>query len=115
MWSRNRRSTRAAASSSISAVLRTQEHELCPPGRHELERIIDFGTFDLLAKPCLWLLNFLYGLIPNYGIAIIALTILTKIILWPLGTKSYKSMSQMKKLQPLIQEIGKSTRTTGRK
>jgi len=72
---------------------------------HELERIIDFGTFDLLAKPCLWLLNFLYGLIPNYGIAIIILTILTKIILWPLGTKSYKSMNQMKKLQPLIQEI----------
>jgi YidC/Oxa1 family membrane protein insertase len=72
---------------------------------HELERIIDFGTFDLLAKPCLWLLNFLYGLIPNYGIAIIVLTILTKILLWPLGTKSYKSMSQMKKLQPLIQEI----------
>jgi len=72
---------------------------------HELERVIDFGTFDLLAKPCLWLLNFLYGLIPNYGIAIIILTILTKVVLWPLGTKSYKSMNQMKKLQPLIKEI----------
>lgn len=72
---------------------------------HELERIIDFGTFDLLAKPCLWLLNFLYSLIPNYGVAIIILTIFTKIVLWPLGTKSYKSMNQMKKLQPLIQEI----------
>jgi YidC/Oxa1 family membrane protein insertase len=75
------------------------------PAGHDLERIIDFGTFDLLAKPCLWLLNFLYGLIPNYGVAIIILTILTKILLWPLGTKSYKSMSQMKKLQPLLQEI----------
>jgi len=61
--------------------------------------------FDILAKPCLWLLNFIYGIIPNYGVAIIILTILTKILLWPLGTKSYKSMSQMKKLQPLIQEI----------
>jgi YidC/Oxa1 family membrane protein insertase len=70
-----------------------------------LERIIDFGTFDILAKPCLWLMNFFYSLVPNYGIAIIILTILTKIILWPLGTKSYKSMSQMKKLQPLIQGI----------
>jgi YidC/Oxa1 family membrane protein insertase len=72
---------------------------------NELERVIDFGTFDFLAKPCVWLLNFFYGIIPNYGVAIILLTILSKILLWPLGTKSYKSMSQMKKLQPLIQEI----------
>ena len=75
------------------------------PAGHQLDRIVDFGMFDILAKPCLWLLNYIYGVIPNYGVAIIILTILTKIILWPLGTKSYKSMSQMKKLQPLIQEI----------
>jgi YidC/Oxa1 family membrane protein insertase len=75
------------------------------PAGHQLERIVDFGYFDILAKPCLWLLNYIHGVIPNYGVAIIILTILTKIILWPLGTKSYKSMSQMKKLQPLIQEI----------
>jgi YidC/Oxa1 family membrane protein insertase len=75
------------------------------PAGHQLERAVDFGMFDILAKPCLWLLNFIYGVIPNYGVAIIILTILTKILLWPLGTKSYKSMSQMKKLQPLIQEI----------
>ena len=72
---------------------------------HELSRIIDFGYFDVLAKPCLWLMNYLYTIIPNYGVAIIILTILSKILLWPLGTKSYKSMSQMKKLQPLIKEI----------
>jgi YidC/Oxa1 family membrane protein insertase len=72
---------------------------------HELARVIDFGMFDFLAKPCLWLMNQIYGVIPNYGVAIIILTILTKVLLWPLGTKSYKSMSQMKKLQPLIQEI----------
>ncbi len=71
----------------------------------DLERIIDFGTFDWLAKPCLWILNFFYGIIPNYGIAIIILTVITKVLLWPLGTKSYKSMNQMKKLQPLLQEI----------
>jgi len=61
--------------------------------------------FDFLAKPCLWLMNYLYAIIPNYGVAIIILTVLSKILLWPLGTKSYKSMSQMKKLQPLIQEL----------
>jgi YidC/Oxa1 family membrane protein insertase len=72
---------------------------------HDLSRIIDFGYFDVLAKPCLWLMNYLYTIIPNYGVAIIILTVLSKILLWPLGTKSYKSMSQMKKLQPLIKEI----------
>ncbi|KPJ77649.1 MAG: hypothetical protein AMJ54_07150 [Deltaproteobacteria bacterium SG8_13] len=71
-----------------------------------LAKAINFGWFDFLAKPCLWLMNFIYNhLIPNYGVAIIILTLLTKGLLWPLGTKSYKSMSQMKKLQPLIQEI----------
>lgn len=72
---------------------------------HELTRVIDFGMFHFLAKPLLWLMNWIYGVLPNYGVAIIILTILTKVVLWPLGTKSYKSMSQMKKLQPLIQEI----------
>jgi YidC/Oxa1 family membrane protein insertase len=72
---------------------------------HDMDKVIDFGTFDLLAKPLLWLLNYIYSVIPNYGVAIIILTILTKILLWPLGTKSYKSMSQMKKMQPLIQEM----------
>lgn len=72
---------------------------------NELFRIVDFGTFDILAKPCLWLMNYIYAVIPNYGVAIIILTVLSKILLWPLGTKSYKSMSQMKKLQPLIQEL----------
>lgn len=73
---------------------------------NNLDEAIDFGMFDILAKPCLWLMNFIYeNLIPNYGIAIIILTLITKAALWPLGTKSYKSMSQMKKLQPLIQEL----------
>lgn len=72
---------------------------------HNLDRAVDFGWFDFLAKPCLWIMNLLYSVIPNYGVAIIILTIFTKIILWPLGTKSYKSMNAMKKLQPLMTEI----------
>ncbi|MFZ0613620.1 MAG: membrane protein insertase YidC [Desulfobacterales bacterium] len=73
---------------------------------HNLGKAINFGMFDILAKPCLWLMNFIYhNLVANYGIAIILLTLLTKLLLWPLGTKSYKSMSDMKKLAPLIKEI----------
>ncbi len=71
-----------------------------------LEKAIDFGFFDIIAKPCLWLMNFVHDhLIANYGIAIILLTILFKLIFWPLGTKSYKSMAEMKRLQPLMTDI----------
>ena len=72
---------------------------------HNLSDALNFGMFDFLAKPCVWLMNKLYSVIPNYGVAIIILTILIKIILWPLGSKSYKSMSEMKKIQPLMKEI----------
>ncbi len=65
-----------------------------------LARVIDFGWFDIIAKPCLWLMNFLYRFIPNYGVAIIILTTFIKLILWPLGNKGYQSMNEMKKLQP---------------
>lgn len=72
---------------------------------NELDRAINFGMFDFIAKPCLWLMNLIHDYIPNYGIAIIILTIIVKIILWPLGNKSYKSMNDMKKLAPLMKEI----------
>lgn len=73
---------------------------------NNLDAAIDFGMFDFLAKPLLWIMNFIYDhLIPNYGVAIILVTLAVKVLLWPLGTKSYKSMSEMKKLQPLIKEL----------
>mgnify|MGYP000324329864 CR=1 FL=1 len=72
---------------------------------HDLGKALNFGFFDIIAKPCLWFMNQIHNVIPNYGIAIILLTIFTKILLWPLGNKSYKSMSEMKKLQPLMAEI----------
>ena len=72
---------------------------------YNLSQVIHFGFFDFLAKPFLWFLNFIYSIIPNYGVSIIILTILTKVLLWPLGNKSYKSMNQMKRLQPLMKEI----------
>ncbi len=72
---------------------------------NDLQKVVDFGWFDIIAKPCLWLMNKFYSVIPNYGVAIIFLTILAKILLWPLGQKSYKSMSEMKKIQPLMKEI----------
>jgi len=70
-----------------------------------LGNLIDFGWFDFLARPCLHFMNLIYGVIPNYGLAIIIITVIIKILLWPLGTKSYKSMNEMKRIQPLMAEI----------
>ena len=72
---------------------------------YNLGKAVNFGMFDFIAKPCVWLMNFFYRFIPNYGVAIIILTLMTKALLWPLGSKSYKSMSEMKKLQPLMAEL----------
>ena len=71
-----------------------------------LENAIDFGSWlKWLAIPMLVVLKFLYGYVQNYGMAIILLTILIKIIFWPLGNKSYKSMKEMQKLQPKMLEL----------
>ena len=72
---------------------------------HDMGKALNFGFFNVIAKPCLWFMNKIHSVLPNYGIAIILLTICTKILLWPLGNKSYKSMSEMKKLQPLMTEL----------
>ncbi len=66
---------------------------------------IDFGMFTILAKPLLGAINFFHTYVGNYGVAIIILTILIKLVFWPLSHKSYKSMEQMKKLQPMMQKI----------
>jgi YidC/Oxa1 family membrane protein insertase len=71
-----------------------------------LENSISFGSWlKWLALPLLTALKFVYHYVHNYGIAILILTILVKVIFWPLGNISYRSMNQMKKLQPKINDI----------
>jgi YidC/Oxa1 family membrane protein insertase len=73
--------------------------------QYQLPEAIDFGFFDIIAKPLLWLMKIFYSVIPNYGVAIILLTILLKIMFWPLTHKSYASMKRMGELQPKIKEL----------
>ncbi len=72
---------------------------------YDLAKAINFGWFDVLAKPMLWLLNFFYGYIGNYGIAIILVTILIKGSFWPITQKGMKSMKNMQKLQPKVAKL----------
>lgn len=72
---------------------------------NQLSEAISYGWFDIIAKPLLVALNVFYKYVGNYGVAIILLTIVIKILFWPLSNKSYKSMNQMKKLQPMMAKI----------
>ena len=83
---------------------------------HGLEQVVNFGIFSFIATPALWLMNFIHdNVVANFGVAIILLTLLIKAIFWPLGNKSYKSMAEMRKLQPLMMEIREKHKDDKRK
>jgi YidC/Oxa1 family membrane protein insertase len=70
-----------------------------------LAKAVNFGWFDVIAKPLLVALRFFNQYLSNYGLSIILLTILIKILFWPLTRKSYQSMKEMRKLQPMMAKI----------
>jgi YidC/Oxa1 family membrane protein insertase len=72
---------------------------------YKLAKAINFGWFDILAKPMLYLLNFFHSIFGNYGIAIILLTCLIKGSFWPITQKGMKSMKNMQKLQPKVSKL----------
>ena len=69
------------------------------------DRAVDFGWFYFLTKPLFHVLHFFYGVVGNYGVAILLLTLLVKLLFFPLANKSYTSMSKMKKLQPEMMRL----------
>ena len=66
----------------------------------EAEKLVDFGWFTIVAKPLLWFINLTHTATNNYGIDIIIISILIKIIFLPLTQISFKSMKEMQKVQP---------------
>jgi YidC/Oxa1 family membrane protein insertase len=69
------------------------------------DRAVDFGWFYFLTKPLFYVLHTFYKWTGNYGVAILLLTLLVKIIFYPLANKSYRAMSKMKKLQPEMMRL----------
>jgi YidC/Oxa1 family membrane protein insertase len=69
---------------------------------HGLERMVDYGWFGILAKPMFWLMRQFYVITHNYGIAIILLTIVVRILLFYPSLKSATAMEEMKNLQPQL-------------
>ncbi len=73
-------------------------------GIDRFELLIDWGYFYFLTKPMFQVIQWLFNLIGNFGLAILAVTVLVKIVFFPLANKSYASMSKMKKVQPEVKK-----------
>jgi YidC/Oxa1 family membrane protein insertase len=73
-------------------------------GRGQAE-VMDFGIFGIISILFLKSMNFFHGLIPNYGVAIILVTILIKLVFWPVQAKAIHSMKEMQKFQPLMAKL----------
>ncbi len=69
------------------------------------DRAIDFGWFYFLTKPIFYVLHYLYRWTGNYGVAIIIMTLLVRLILFPLANKSFRAMNRLKKLQPEMMRL----------
>ena len=66
------------------------------------DKAVDFGWFYFLTKPIFYAIDFLYGLIGNFGVAIMVFTVFAKAVFFPLANYSYRSMSKMKLLGPKV-------------
>ncbi|MCA1908114.1 MAG: membrane protein insertase YidC, partial [Magnetospirillum sp.] len=74
-------------------------------GIERFDMAIDFGWFYFLTKPFFYILKMMHDVLGNMGLAILALTVLIKAVMFPLANKSYESMSKMKLLQPQVKAL----------
>jgi len=70
-----------------------------------LELTIDYGILTVIAKPIFWLLEKIHSVVGNWGVAIILLTLLIKLVFYKLSETSYRSMARMKKFQPKLKQL----------
>ena len=94
----------------VEGVSGTQTFYVGPKAQENLSKlgmrdVMEFGMWRWLCYPLVWILNKCYAAIPNYGIAIIILTVLVRLVFWPLTHKSTVGMKKMGEIQPLMKEI----------
>jgi len=80
-------------------------HDLLKSTAPGLEYTVDYGLLTIIAMPLFWALKFLHGIVHNWGVAIIILTILIKMAFYPLSQASYRSMAKMRALMPRMQRL----------
>jgi YidC/Oxa1 family membrane protein insertase len=94
--------SRLFAGAKVVRILSQYRDQLGVP---KFELAVDFGWFWFLTEPIFWVLDHLNNLIGNFGLAILALTIMVRLLMFPLANKSFRAMNKMKKLTPLMTEL----------
>jgi YidC/Oxa1 family membrane protein insertase len=95
---------RLFAGAKVVDILRGYQNNL---GIVNFVNAVDWGWFWFLTRPFFWVLDHLYKLLGNFGLAILGLTVVVKLVFFPLQTASFRSMSKMKKLQPQMEALKK--------
>ncbi len=97
----------AGASTTVAVQLYTgpQEKRRLEAAAPGMDLVVDYGWLAIIAWPLFWLLEKFHGLAGNWGVAIILLTVLIKILFFPLSAASYKSMAKMKLVTPRLTKI----------
>ena len=90
---------------SLKLFVGPQEESVLESIAPGLELVKDYGWLTILAKPIFWLLEKIHGIVNNWGWSIILLTVLIKLLFFPLSAASYKSMAKMKLVQPRLMEM----------
>jgi YidC/Oxa1 family membrane protein insertase len=81
------------------------DHYMDDTGVPLFDRAIDWGWFAFIAKPIFYLLDWLFRLVGNFGVAIIGLTIIVRLLMFPIANKQFASMARMRALQPRMKEL----------
>jgi YidC/Oxa1 family membrane protein insertase len=95
----------ASGMSAVRLYAGPQDQERLEAVAPGLELVVDYGWLTVIAAPLFWVLEFFHRWLGNWGLAIIALTVLIKLIFFPLSAASYKSMARMKQVTPRLMRI----------
>lgn len=95
----------SASDINFSGYIGPKSHDLLKSIDPSLVDVIEYGWFTFLSKPLFWFLNLLHGFFGNWGWSIVAMTLVIRIILFPLTFKSMVSMNKLKDLAPKMKEI----------
>jgi YidC/Oxa1 family membrane protein insertase len=95
----------ATGSITVSLYAGPQEKSRLETAAPGFDLVVDYGWLTIIAWPLFWLLQKLHALTGNWGVAIILLTVLIKLIFFPLSAASYKSMAKMKLITPRLTKL----------
>jgi YidC/Oxa1 family membrane protein insertase len=95
----------AGPKAAFTAYLGAKDYDFLKKESPPLATLVDLGWFSFIARPLLWALKGIHALIPNWGWAIVLLTVLLRVLLYPVNHKQIVSMKKMQAIQPKVEAI----------